>query len=67
MEPEATVQIRDLDELTTVKEVTVAVNLTVEGSVKTRTFVSRANSREQKVASSDFRESRGFAGQMESE
>lgn len=50
IEHKATVKIRDLDKLTTVEEVTAAINTTIEGSVEANVFVSRANSSGQKVA-----------------
>ena len=50
LEPKSTLEVRDLDELTTEAEVETAAQSVLGGAVEVRTFVSKANSRGQKVA-----------------
>lgn len=49
MEPKATVELRNLDELSTVEEVSAVINTTLEGNVKANIFVSKTNSQGKKM------------------
>lgn len=48
--PKTTLEVRDLDELATEEEVTVAVKSVLGASVESKVFVSKANARGQKMA-----------------
>lgn len=46
----SSLEVQDLDEVTTVEKVTAAVNAAMERNVRTNVFAPRANSSEQKMA-----------------
>lgn len=50
LEPKLTVEVRDLDELTTESEVRAAIESALGGQSEMKIFVSKANSRGQKIA-----------------
>lgn len=50
IEPKATVKLCDMEELTTIEEVSTVVNTAMEQSIEANVFVSKVNSRGQKMA-----------------